>query len=396
MSIQFAPPTIVVVAFNRPKSLERILGAIARADYEGYRDIPLVISIDKSDCAEVSEIARNFAWRHGPKQVIEHEMHLGLRKHIISCGDLTERYGAVIVLEDDLFVSPAFYDYAVQAMQFYSDEEDVSGISLYSYDFNEYARMRFWPIDDGYDNYFIQSASSWGQLWTSRQWDGFKQWYTSNVRSSVSQDDPLPDRVIGWPESSWKKYFIKYMVLENKYFVYPRVSLSTNFGDAGTHRRVGSISCQVPLSLKRKAYNFGHLGTSASIYDSHYEMESRCLKLYNRDLVQIDFASDFYGTKDPSKVGTEYLLSVRECTSPIASYSMSHVPHELNAIFNIKGDFFHLGRVSDFGEVKQQKRLAQLRHLHKDLGLRRYGLLFLTGLLECLGLRIKSMRASGK
>ena len=148
-------PAIVVVAFNRPRSLKRILDSIRRADYTGYADIPLVISIDQSEDPAVRDVASSTPWDHGPKRVIVHDRHLGLRKHILACGDLSKEYGAVIVLEDDLAVSPAFYDYSVQAVEAYQKEASVGGISLYSYEFNEYADMKFIAIDDGYDNYYV-------------------------------------------------------------------------------------------------------------------------------------------------------------------------------------------------------------------------------------------------
>lgn len=382
-------PAIVIVAFDRPASLERILGSIARADYAGYQDIPLVISVDKSDCAEVLEIAEAFVWKYGTKRVIAHEENEGLRNHIISCGDLTEEYGAIILLEDDLYVSPAFYDYAVQAMAFYGVDETLSGISLYSYDLNEHTTMRFCAIDDGFDTYFIQTASSWGQLWTKAQWSGFRSWYAANAHLKVNQDDPLPDNVINWGEKSWKKYFIKYMVFEKKYFVYPRVSLTTNLGEVGTHTRTEFANNRVSLAIRRKTYEFSHFGDSICVYDSHYELEARCLKLLNDDLAQFDFECDLYGIKRLDKVKSKYLLSIRDCTSPILSYASKQMPYELNMVFDFAGGFFHLGKVDDFEGIPLRKQFTQLKGLHKDLGWRRYGLLFLRGLWERIIDKIK-------
>jgi hypothetical protein len=232
MSFNNIKPAIAIAAYNRPDSLARLLHSIAQADYTGYDDISLIISIDNSPVTEVSEIANNFIWKYGSKKVIKHEKNIGLKANIFFCGDLTEKYKSVIVLEDDLFVSSAFYDYTCQAIKFYNNSDKVTGISLYSYDFNEYAKMRFIPLHDGFDNYFLQSATSWGQAWTWRQWKNFKNWYECN--SSVSENDPLPENVINWKENSWKKHYIKYMVINKKYFVIPRISLTTNFAELGT------------------------------------------------------------------------------------------------------------------------------------------------------------------
>ena len=59
-------PVIVVVAYNRTGSLRRLLNSIDKAYYE-WSDIPLVISIDKSDNREVKTMAEQFEWKHGTK-----------------------------------------------------------------------------------------------------------------------------------------------------------------------------------------------------------------------------------------------------------------------------------------------------------------------------------------
>ena len=104
-------PAIVVVAYNRDKALKRLLNSLESADYSGFSDITLVISIDKSDSTEVIETAEAFSWEQGEKRVITHPERLGLKKHILGLGDLTAEFGSIIMLEDDLFVSPLLYHY---------------------------------------------------------------------------------------------------------------------------------------------------------------------------------------------------------------------------------------------------------------------------------------------
>lgn len=48
--------TLVVVGYNRPDSIRRILGSLERADYD-YEDIRLVVSIDHSGMEEVVRTA---------------------------------------------------------------------------------------------------------------------------------------------------------------------------------------------------------------------------------------------------------------------------------------------------------------------------------------------------
>ena len=95
-------PAIVVVTYNRPDSLTRLLGSLSKARYPD--GVPLVISIDGGGNRErkVVKTAEEFPWPHGKKKVICHEKNLGLREHILSCGDLTERYDSEILLGIDI------------------------------------------------------------------------------------------------------------------------------------------------------------------------------------------------------------------------------------------------------------------------------------------------------
>ena len=126
-------PAIVVVGYNRPHSLRRILKSLTLANYL-VEDVPLVISIDFSDSPEGHEArayAKEFEWTFGPKRVISHPENIGLRRHILSCGDLASEYGSIIVFEDDLSASPCFYEYSAAALEFAEQDPLIGGVSLY-------------------------------------------------------------------------------------------------------------------------------------------------------------------------------------------------------------------------------------------------------------------------
>lgn len=116
-------PAIVVVAYNRSKSLERLLCSIASANYVDYSNITLVISIDGGGTGECEQVANSFQWEYGEKRIICHNENLGLKRHIVSCGDLTKQYDSIILLEEDIYVSPYFYDYSVRTASYYQSEE---------------------------------------------------------------------------------------------------------------------------------------------------------------------------------------------------------------------------------------------------------------------------------
>lgn len=341
-------PTIVVVAYNRVDSLSRLLNSLNIANVE--LNTRLVISIDYSGDLSVTNYANNFEWDYGEKVVITHDENLGLRKHVLLCGDLTAKYGAIILLEDDLVVSPMFYQYTQQALDFYQDNSLVGGISLYNHKYNVNAHQTFEPLIDGFDNYWLQFASSWGQAWTAKQWEDFKCWY-DNENITLLVTDDVPENVVNWPESSWLKYFIKYLVITNKYFIYPRDSLTANFSDIGTNVLKKDYTFQVSLCLSKKNFVFSNIAESNAIYDVFFEISPKVLKKFNKALEMYDFEVDLYGNKQFDNIKTEYLLSNKEIVGkPILSFARELRPHDFNITANFTSE---INAVFNFAYSKQ-------------------------------------------
>ena len=180
--------TIVIVAFNRLDGLSRLLNSLKASDFLGDR-VRLIISIDNSGLLDVFNFAESYFWPFGEKIVIHHEKNLGLRNHVLFCGNLTNKYDKIIVLEDDLFVSPGFYKFAKDSISFFEKDDRIAGISLYKHEFNFIAQRPFVAINDGYDNFFIQMAQSWGQIWTKSKWELFYSWYLLFGNSNLASDD---------------------------------------------------------------------------------------------------------------------------------------------------------------------------------------------------------------
>ena len=109
---------IVVIGYNRPNSMQRLLNSLKVAEYY-LDDVPLIISIDNSGSNNVKEVAEKFIWPYGKKTIKTYNKRLGLKKHILECGKYTLSYKNIIVLEDDIYVSPVFYKFAKEAVEFY-------------------------------------------------------------------------------------------------------------------------------------------------------------------------------------------------------------------------------------------------------------------------------------
>ena len=347
-------PAVVVVTYNRPKSLIRLLRSIDSAYYKS-NDVTLVISIDYEESrnhSEVIKIANNFDWKKGRKEVIVHSNNLGLRAHVLQCGQLTERYGAIIMLEDDIYVSDQYYDYALQMLKSYQDKDYIAGISLYTHKRNVNVRRPFQALKNEFDVFFMQFAQSWGQCWSKAMWRGFYEWYLESKNSPFEEDIPL--FVKSWPETSWLKFYINYLVLSNKYFVYPYQSLSTNFGDSGSHVKKANNNYQVPLCYNRKEYNTPNLD-EAIRYDVFFENE--------KVIDNMETCIDLFGSKSNIKNKRFWLSSQVLPYHIVDSFGLNFRPHELNVILNNPGKDIFLYDTSVSEEPTKKARFNRYKNL---------------------------------
>ncbi len=361
---------IVVIAYNRADSLKRILSSIAGADYAGKKDIVLIISIDGGDNEDVVKSAGEFEWKYGEKVVKTHDENLGLKKHVLECGDLAYKYGSVLMLEDDLEVAPSFYSYSLQALEFASKIEKTGGISLYNHLLNVHVREPFYAIDDGYDNYYFQFASSWGQLYSKKMWDGFRKWLGENDGKVLSGME-MPANVSGWSENSWLKYNIRYLIEKDLYFLYPRVSLTTNHMETGTHSKEESYDLQVPMMYGReKKYNFSLPGESLAVYDAFFENERiRDIIADSEKVERSDCLIDLYGYRERDESGKiKRLLSSRSLPYRIIkSYGRVLRPIEANIISNTPGRDLFLYDLQSPGQAPKVDSRARYLYDHRAL-----------------------------
>ncbi|MFO7704749.1 MAG: hypothetical protein R6V43_06390 [Halopseudomonas sp.] len=326
-------PTIIVIGYNRPDSLTRLLDSVRSAHFP-QGNVRLVISLDNSGMLEPLQVANAFDWPHGDKRVIAHETRLGLRNHVLSCGDLSKEYGDVLVLEDDLFVSPFFYQYTSEALDFYADDPAIAGISLYNQQFNQTANLPFMPVDNGdADVYFMQLAASWGQAWSRQHWHAFRQWMEEHG-TDISDVADMPADIRGWPESSWLKLYNAYVIAQNKFFVYPYRSLSTNFGDPGQHFNIASSRFQVPVQQCSMTYHFAPLASSLAVYDAFCEILPESIKQQNPRLAAYDFTVNLYGCKQHARG----LQLARTNIRGLHNFSLSMKPMELSVMHNVQGE----------------------------------------------------------
>lgn len=374
-------PAIVIPAFSRVTSLERLLESVVAADVPA--GTPLILAVDRpteerhrSGNAAVLELARRFPWPHGQKDVVIHPSPLGLVGNVFYCGELAEEYGAIILLEDDLVVSARFYDYACQATSFYGDDPRLAGISLNTLWFNGFTHQPFIPLLDDGDVFFLKLSTPQGQVYTAAQWAAFAGWMAaSNTR--VSAADEVHELFIPFPSDDWLATKAKYLAATNRYYVYPRESLTTNFGEPGTHFTQPTTLFQVPLQQFRQAYRFQSFDAAVAVYDGFYELLPDRLDRLTDQLRGLSYDVDLYASKAPHQLRAEYTVTTRRCRAPLQTFARQMRPLEANVIAGISGDGISLARREDVDTGRASTRAAQrdndiyfARNLHTMQGRR--------------------------
>ncbi|CAG0932868.1 hypothetical protein TFLX_02811 [Thermoflexales bacterium] len=353
---------IVVNAYNRPAALARLLASLQQAAYPADVPVPLIISIDHGGAAAVRTLAHHFMWPHGPLEVIVQEQHLGLVQHFFACGDLTQRYDAIVYLEDDLTVSPVFLAYATQALSFYQHDQRVAGLSLFGLWFNGYTQQPFVPLADGSDAFFVQVPYTLGLAFTRAHWTRFKAWLSSSTAVPTA---PLHEAWLHFDSNDWFPPLTRFTVATNRYFVFPRVSHVTGWGDVGTHFEQATRFLQVPLQRDKQHYTFKQLDEAVAVYDSFFELQPDRLNRLTDRWRGYNYTLDLYGSKSQANLRAlraEYTFTSRPCRNPSASFGKTRWPIEMNVVDQVPGAEIHFCRTADI----RWDRLSRLRLWHSN------------------------------
>lgn len=368
-------PAIVVVGYNRPEGVKRLLDSIGKATYKAH-NIPLIISIDESNRSdEVESVARSFEWIYGTKEIIRFPERQGLRKHIIKCGDHSIKYGAVIILEDDLVVAKDFYNYVCECHEAYSNDSRVCGVSLYSFGANQFTHFPFIPKNSLSDVYAGSMVVTWGQSWTSSQWNRFKEWFKEHYERLPQVNYRIPRDISTW-RRSWGIYFANYMADNNLKYIYPYISRTTCFSDYGEHNKSSIPLSFVQVPLREgipQMYNFEIYDDLVS-YDAFYEYE------LNSDFIvegisSKDICVDLNNMKHDTD-GKNYLLSNAKLKFEIiTSFGLTLKPLICNVEQSISGNEIYLYKIGPDEIIRKwnktnrhtKENLIRLKYEYQDI-----------------------------
>ena len=267
MSSRKAP--VVLFAYRRPIHTQRVIDALL-ANSEAV-DTDLIVFVDgpksPAEKQSINEVLAVFSSLTGfaSIDVKSSPKNLGLARSVIQGVTSTlEQHDRVIVLEDDILVSPYFLEYMNSALKIYENEEAVASVHGYTY-----------PIElELPPSFFIRGADCWGWATWRRAWKKFNpdgkdllkrleksgQTNDFDFNGSARYTDMLRDQISG-KNDSWAVRWYASAFLENMLTLYPGDSLVRNIGLDGSGTHSGSSTeldtsvVQTKLSIAKPAIN---------------------------------------------------------------------------------------------------------------------------------------------
>jgi hypothetical protein len=241
---------VALFSYNRPNHTERVLTALARSRRLSECDFVFYLDGAKSQsqqCQVDATRSRLHAWAPTfAAQIVERKENLGLARSVVSgVSELCESYGRVIVVEDDLVLSPDFLHFMIESLDHYERIPgvlQVGGCTLCS------------PRSISTDAFLLPVTTTWGWATWSRAWrffdwnphgiedlKGDPEWLDRfNVGGSCNYMQMLDERLTG-QNDSWGILWWCAVARQRGLVVYPANSLVWNggFDGSGVHCGAG-------------------------------------------------------------------------------------------------------------------------------------------------------------
>ena len=171
--------------------------------------------------------------------IVERDKNWGLANSLIAgITEVINQYGSVIVVEDDLILSPSFLEFMNEALEKYKNDNKVGAITAYC------------PVKDETlpETFFLRYFHCWGWATWKRSWDLMNldtkyllrklRWKTRkfNLDGSINNYGMLYCQKVGLVDS-WFIRFYASLFLAKKLTLFPGRSLASNHGldGSGTH-----------------------------------------------------------------------------------------------------------------------------------------------------------------
>lgn len=240
---------VVLFVYNRPVHTRRTVEALLKnkeakeSDLIIYSDAPKIPEVADA-VREVREYIRALS---GFKSVsiVERDRNWGLANSIIDgVTSVVNERGRIIVLEDDLVVTPHFLDFMNHALDRYESEQQVMQVAGFTLST---------PSDISTDAFLLPVTTTWGWATWARAWKHFsslpvnleaakldKDWRRLfDLNGTCAYSSMLEDRLEG-RNDSWGILWWYAVSRRNGLVVYPVFSLVWNSGFDGSGTHCGS------------------------------------------------------------------------------------------------------------------------------------------------------------
>ncbi len=247
---------IVLFVYNRPTHTRRTLEALKQNDLAKeselfvFADGPKKTATeqDLKNIAATRAVVREQNWC-GKVNVIERESNQGLAANITSgVSTIVNKYGRVIVLEDDIVTAPSFLTYMNRSLDLYEQDPKVMHIAGYSFP---------WLDRSGINSqtFFYRVPSCWGWATWARSWkyynDDSRQLFVSLCENhSMSYFDfgysgaflgQLNANILGTTRT-WAVKWYASVALQKGLALHPSLSLVNNSGFDNTGENAASTN----------------------------------------------------------------------------------------------------------------------------------------------------------
>lgn len=236
----YAP--IALFTYNRADKTQSVVESLVRNAEAKDSDLYIFSDGAKNEKA-IQEVEDNRKYIHtisGFKSItiIEREKNWGLANSLIAgITELTEKYRRVIVVEDDLIVSPYYLKFMNDGLNKYENEDMVGAVSASAFLFPQ--------IVNAPETFLVSDFACWGWATWKRAWDLFTpnasdllcqlRWkkYEFNMQGSFPAYEMLVDQKRG-NVNTWAIRFAASLFLAKKLVFYPSQSLVKSNGLDGT------------------------------------------------------------------------------------------------------------------------------------------------------------------
>lgn len=263
---------VYIMAYNRFENVVRLLASLDNALVAtgSHYLYPVYLFQDGgARCFDVERLSKLFP--NWTIKLYKSDVSLGIKGNCKRIFDhiLSSKFEYACVLEEDCIVSPAIFSYA-HDIKTYSDEQ-IAQFSFYNFEYNEFAHCgTYIPQINGGTHFLCRLCSSWGFMITQKQVRDFYSYGGFNQEKLLY----LPAAIAKWPDTSWKKFFINYILGANKFVLVPRFSLCSTQASLGanTKKRTSYATSNIFLGQK---YDINISGLSKMVQlDEYLEIEN--------------------------------------------------------------------------------------------------------------------------